>query len=294
MPSTSDLLLQWDRQRARSRQVEIGWSEVGSCRRRTGYRLAGTPPTNPAGSVQAVLGTAVHDAIAAISRELGIIVETEVRYAGVLGHYDRREGTELIDVKTVGTDRWLEHIELHGPPLAHRFQVHGYSAALIQEGIVIRTVRIDYIARDTGREWSWRAKFDPEVLREALAWIRQVRDTELDDLPRDYLPDTPFCQNCPFFDPCWQNAVPERNLLSAIHVDDPDTARYAEELFGLRAQLKELTARERLLTGILDAVRPADLSLVVDAGGRTLKFRKTNKAGSYSLNFIAPSKVDRG
>jgi len=292
MPSTSDLLLKWDRTRARSNQVEIGWSEVGGCRRRTGYRLAGTLPTNPAGSVQAVLGTAVHDAIAAISRELGIIVETEVRYAGVLGHYDRREGTELVEVKTVGTDRWLEHVELHGPPQSNIFQVHGYAAALIQQGISIRTVRIDYIARDTGREWSWRAKFDPEVLREALAWIRQVRDTELDDLPRDYLPDTTVCRSCPFFDPCWQNAVPERNLLSAIHTDDPDTVRYADELFSLRAQLKELTARERKVTGILDAVRPADTSLVVAAGGLNIKFRAT-RTGSYSLNFVAPSKVDR-
>jgi len=293
VPTTSELLLRWDKLRARSKQAEIGWSEVGGCRRRTGYRLAGTPPTNPAGSVQAVLGTAVHDAIAAISRELGIIVETEVRYAGVLGHYDRREDTELIDVKTVGTDRWLEHIELHGPPVPHRFQVHGYAAALIQQGIVIRTVRIDYVARDTGREWSWRAVFDPEVLREALAWIRQVRDTQLEDLPRDYLPDTAFCQNCPFFDPCWQGAVPERNLLSAIYADDPDTERYADELFGLRAQIKELTARERKLTGILDAVRPADTSLVVAAGEHNIKFRATRTPGSYSLNFVAPSKVDR-
>lgn len=293
MPSTSELLLRWDRGRARSQQVEIGWSEVGGCRRRTGYRLARTPPTNPAGSVQAVLGTAVHDAIAAISRELGIISETEVSYAGILGHYDRIEDDELIDVKTVGTDRWLEHIELHGPPLDNRFQVHGYAAALIKKGTPITRVRIDYIARDTGREYTWRAAFDPEILREALAWVRQVKNTELDDLPRDYLPDTAFCRSCPFFDPCWANAVPGRDLLSAIHVDDPDTARYAEELFGLRAQLRELKARERKLTGILDAVRPADTSLAVLAGERAIKFRPV-KSGSFSLNFIAPSKVDRG
>lgn len=53
--TTADLLLEWDRSRPRSRQRELGWSELGGCRRRAGYRLAGVEPTNPGGDRKSVV-----------------------------------------------------------------------------------------------------------------------------------------------------------------------------------------------------------------------------------------------
>lgn len=258
MPSTSELLLRWDTTRARSQQRAIGWSEVGGCRRRAGYRLAGVVPTTPSSSVVAVMGTAVHDAVEVISRELGLLTENEISFAGIVGHYDRLEadGTEVVDVKTVGTDRYLERIELAGPPQAHVWQVTGYGAGLVRAGHPVRTVRIDYLARDTGREYTWRARFDPAVLREALAWLTQVRSVALDMLPRDYLPDSAFCGHCPFREPCWGQAVPERSRLSALYVDDPDAEKWAQRLYDLRAQIKELREQEKRAAGALDAIRP--------------------------------------
>jgi hypothetical protein len=102
MPSTSELLLAADRRRPRAQQAEIGMSELGDCRRRAGYRLAGTAPSNPGGSVQAAMGSAIHDTIARILEDLGIdgvSHEAAVRFAGIPGHYDRVENETIIDVK---------------------------------------------------------------------------------------------------------------------------------------------------------------------------------------------------
>src|SRR6476646_9461433 len=106
--TTAELLLEWDARRPRSKQEEIGMSDLGGCRRRAGYRLLGVKPTNTSSSVQAVMGTSIHAAVQAILSELarpGDLVEEEVRFAGVLGHIDRYEAAEarLIDVKTTSS-----------------------------------------------------------------------------------------------------------------------------------------------------------------------------------------------
>lgn len=292
MPTTSEMLLHHDRTRARSQQREIGWSEIGGCRRRAGYRLAGTPPSNPSGSVQAVMGTAIDDAINTIARLTGLAHQQSVVFAGIGGHFDRIEDGEVVDTKTVGTDRWLEHIELHGPSRANQWQVQGYCAGLLMAGEKVNRVRIDFLARDTGREYQWRAPFDPEQVRAALEWVRNVREAPLDMLPRDYEPDTVFCQGCPFRDVCWEGAVPDRDLRSVIHAEDPNTGKWADRLFEVRAQIKALRAEEDRLKGILDAVRPDDLSVLIAAGARLLEFRET--AWGYGIYFRAASAVEKG
>lgn len=277
-PSTSELLLAWDRQRPRSQQREIGWSEIGGCKRRAGYRLAGQEPTNPGSSVQAVMGTAIHDAVAAILAQTAgpdDLAEHPVTFAGVRGHLDRYEAATwtVVDVKTT-TSRWLEHIRIHGADRDHRWQVHGYGAALIAAGRKVRWVRIDYIARDTGEEYSVVERFDPTVLRAALDWIDEVRSGDVEDMPREYAPDGPFCQHCPFFDACWEGAVPGRDPRSVLYVEDPDARAWAERLW--QAQLDAKDAKKRIdeAKGALDALRPNDEgSAVVDVGGPApLKF----------------------
>src|SRR5205814_5363789 len=167
--TTAQLLLEWDARRARSTQAEIGMSEVGGCQRRAGYRLAGTPPTNRGSSVQAVMGTAVHAAVETVFREMQAagripaddLIEYEVRFAGVLGHLDRYESrTQRIrDTKTT-SDRWLQHIKVHGASEQHLWQTHLYAAAVIQTGRRVREVVIDYLARDSGDDHQVIEPFD--------------------------------------------------------------------------------------------------------------------------------------
>lgn len=259
-PTTADLLLEWDRRRPRSQQRQLGWSEVGGCRRRAGYRLAGTEPTNPGGSVQAVLGTAIHAAVQQVLNEIAApedLVEYPVEFAGIPGHIDRYEadGEKLVDVKTTSS-RWLEHIKLHGPDRGHLWQTHGYAAALVAKGHKVREIVIDYIARDTGELWRWSSRFNPQHVRDALEWLRNVRETPLEMLNRDYAPESPFCGHCPFRDTCWDGAVPDRDPRSVLYVEDPDATRWARQLWDAREAIKAAKELEAEAKGALDALRP--------------------------------------
>lgn len=263
--TTAQLLLEWDKRRDRSKQTEIGMSEVGECRRRAGYRVNGIAPTNPSGSVQAVMGTAVHDAVEKVfhaMQALGLIpaedlVEYEVRFAGVLGHLDRYDSwrKRLKDTKTT-SQRWLDHIILHGADISHTWQTHLYAAALIQAGYQVHDIMIDYLARDTGNDHQVIIPFDIKHVRDALAWLQNVRETPLEYLARDYAPESPFCNHCPFFDRCWDGGVPGRDLRSVLYVQDPDAAKWARQLDEARAMKKEAAALEAEAKGALDALRP--------------------------------------
>jgi len=292
-PSTSELLLAYDKQRARSQQTAIGWSDVGVCRKRAGYRMRGVEPTNPSASMQALLGTAVHDAVAHAVETVAngsYLTEVEVNYAGVLGHLDRfhKPTNTLIDVKSTSS-RWLEHIKLHGPDDAHKMQLAGYAAALVKEGHEVKRVRIDYIARDTGEEWHWPsdegAPFSATWVKEALGWLQQVRDTDLDMLPRDYMPDSAFCRSCPFRDPCWEgHALDSREALAVLFSEDPDAAKWAEELWVSRQEEKAAKARAKKAAAALEAVRPVNDGRV-QVGERTLDFRSN---GLYFVSGASP------
>lgn len=260
--TTADLLLEWDRSRPRSRQRELGWSELGGCRRRAGYRLAGTEPTNPGGSLQAVMGTAIHDAVQQRLNEIAAaedLVEYEVMFAGIKGHLDRYEAATatLVDVKTTSS-RWLEHIKLHGPDKSHLFQLGGYGAALIAKGFRVRRVVIDYLARDTGELHRWESPFNPQWTREALAWLDAVRGVEPEMLNRDYAPDSAFCEHCPFQKACWDGAVPNRDPRSVLLVEDGDALKWAQQLLDAREMAKAAKKLEDEAKGALDALRPID------------------------------------
>lgn len=278
-PTTAELLLRWDQRRPRSQQTEIGMSEIGGCRRRAGYRLAGTTPTNTSGSVQAVMGSAVHHAVETVHREMQAegqipaedLVEYPVRFAGVLGHIDRYIAADaaLLDVKTT-SDRWLQHIKIHGPDRAHLWQTHLYGAALVAEGRAVRRIVIDYLARDTGDNHRVEQPFQPSIVSEALDWLDTVRTTPLEFLNRDYDPQSSFCQHCPFRDDCWAGGVAARDERSVLYVEQPDAAKWAEQLWQAREAAAAAKKLEDEAKGALDALRPIDErgSQVVDVGWR--------------------------
>lgn len=266
MTTTAELLLAWDRRRARSQQTELGMSEVGGCQRRAGYRLAGVAPTDLGGSVQAVMGTAVHAAVEQAFHEMqeaGLIpaedlVEHEVRFAGILGHLDRYDSVnaEVDDTKTT-TQRRIDYIKVHGADRSHRWQVMLYAAALIQEGRPVRRVVIDYLARDTGNTHQVTLPFDQKAVADALAWVKNIRDVgDPEMLNRDYAPDSAFCEGCPFRTPCWGNQVPSHDPLSALYVEHPDALEWAKKLARARALKKAAEKMEKEAKGALDALRP--------------------------------------
>jgi len=264
IPSTAELLLKADWERPRSRQRALGVSDLGGCRRRAGYTVHGYPPEKPSGSVQAVIGTAVHDAVDRAllrMRDEGLIpadsvINEEVQFGGVLGHPDLYVRPVLRDVKTVGYDMQVANYRLNGPPRRHLWQVQVYAAALIVRGLDVEQVQLDYLVRDSGNTWMWSGPFDYAAVTEAMQWLEQVRETPLEWLARDFAPDSAQCRNCPFSGTCWEGHVIDRDERSVLLVEDQDAAGWAKRLAAAREAKKQAEAEEALAKGALDALRP--------------------------------------
>jgi hypothetical protein len=281
MPSTSELLLIADRARPRTQQREIGPSDLGTCRKRVGFKLAGTEPVNEAGSVVAMVGTAVHIAVAEAMHTVaapGDLVEHPVTFAGITGTLDRYEAATrtVVDTKTTSR-RMLEHHQLHGPPRPHIWQLSFYGAGLIEQGHEVERIRLEYLVRDTGEEWPHQQPFRTSDVRDALMWLKTVRDTELAMLPRDFDPDSAFCRGCPFGGMdggiCWEGHIPGRDFRSVLYVENPDASMWAQQLWEAR-QHKTADAK-------IEAEARGALTAIVDPGGRI------TRCGDFALRIDA-------
>lgn len=234
-------------------------SELGGCRRAAGFKLRGHPAAPVQGSPAAILGTLFHEGVAQAARVLlgkeALIEDEEVRFAGVPGHPDLFADGLLVDFKTVGYAMQLDKIRREGPPVRHRWQVMCYAAALIVQGRPVKRVRLDYIQRDSGEEHIWEAPFSMQDVRDAIAWLGNVRSAPLEALPRDYAPDSAYCASCPFYQPCWGHGVPERDPRSVLYLEDPDAARWLRQLADARERRAAAEADEAQAKGALDALR---------------------------------------
>ena len=239
-------------------------SELGGCRRATGYRLAGYPAGEPKGSLQAIMGTATHDAVTVVLKDMrkrgdippGSVIDELVVFGGVKGHPDLYVDPIVRDVKTLGYGAQLDKYRADGPPTRHRWQAHTYGAALRLAGHRVTTVQLGYIVRDSGDTWLFEEPFSVDLVRDAFDWLRNVRETELDFLPRDYRPDSVVCKSCPFYDPCWGQGVPERDPLSVLYLEDPDALKWQGRLEDAKARKKAAEDEESEARGALDALRP--------------------------------------
>jgi hypothetical protein len=295
LPTTTELLLAWDAQRPRSQQVEIGMSQLGACRRQTGYMLGGYPQDEGFRDVglQSVMGSAIHLAasLGAGSLVPGAQAESlEVRFGGLLGHPDIFHEGVVRDIKTVSYSIQLEQRRRLGPPQRERYQVHTYGAGLVLEGFEVHTVQIDYIDRGSGDEYLFEEPFSVEVVSEAMAWLDNVRTAEIGALPRDYRPGSAFCQNCPFFERCWE-APRGSDSRAVLFADDPDAGRWARQLEDASERMKD--AKEDLADakGALDALRSVsrpgevqDLDVGLD---RLLRFKIGKGKTSPDMAVIA-------
>lgn len=268
LPTATELLRSWDAARPRSRQKEMGISSLGGCRRKAGYHLqnyAPDPGFSGDGGMEAIIGTAVHNAVAAAADQsvripVSAKVENlEVTFAGLKGHPDLFCEPVLRDYKTVGHTTQLDRLRTHGPYQSHLWQVNIYAAALILAGHKCTSIEIDYIARSTGEEYLWTGPFDLAHVRDAVSWLELVRATSAEYLSRDYRPDSPQCVNCPFKRRCWEDqAVDGRSPRTVLFAEDPDAAKWAVALEHAREARKEAELAEADARGALDALRTVE------------------------------------
>ncbi len=107
-------------------------------------------------------------------------------------------------------------------------------------------------------KWSGVAReapFSMADVREAMDWLRNVREAPLESLPRDYAPDSAYCASCPFYAPCWGHGVPGRDPRSVLYTADPDAERWLRQLAAAREAKATAEAAEAEAKGALDALR---------------------------------------
>jgi CRISPR/Cas system-associated exonuclease Cas4 (RecB family) len=247
-----DLLLtvlhEKDANKSRSKQTQVGPSEIGGCRRKVWYRLNDQPETNfQLKKLAAIMGTAIHSEIeksieAVDPKGEKYWVETEVEYDGIKAHIDLfiPETGSVVDWKTVKVKN-LSYF----PSAQQRWQVQIYGYLLEKSGKAkVKDVNLVAIARD-GDESDVRIHTEPydEVMAlEALQWLTNVKNLTEAPAPEK---DANFCKNyCQYYDASGEmgcvGLIKERIVLSEVVIEDAQVDTHALKYLQLDEKIKEL------------------------------------------------------
>jgi CRISPR/Cas system-associated exonuclease Cas4 (RecB family) len=247
-----DLLLtvlhEKDANKSRSKQTQVGPSEIGGCRRKVWYRLNDQPETNfQLKKLAAIMGTAIHSEI---EKSIEAVdpngekywVETEVEYDGIKAHIDLfiPETGSVVDWKTVKVKN-LSYF----PSAQQRWQVQVYGYLLEKSGKAkVKDVNLVAIARD-GDESDVRIHTEPydEVMAlEALQWLANVKALTEAPAPEK---DANFCKNyCQYYDASGDmgcvGLIKERIVLSEVVIEDAQVDTHALKYLQLDEKIKDL------------------------------------------------------
>lgn len=285
-----------DSRRARSRQLKVGASEVGVCRRAAGYHKHGVKPTDPAGitSLAAIFGTWYHDGASEVMRKIwGAFVNVTVESELIRGHIDALELTAaqrakiglpriedapdvavVTDLKTK-RDAWMvDYVRSRGPMRSELFQVHIYALLVIlglikplrhQEQLVslgpipVGRVRLIYVAR-TGEdaEFVHEQDFDPEIAAEAMEWVAQIEASKRpEDLPRDQDgPELSYVCDSCPFRTACWGDVPGFKVQSQLVTTADEKIAALREYDLARVDEKAANVRKNRARAMLDAITP--------------------------------------
>jgi hypothetical protein len=239
-----------DANKSRSKQTQVGPSEIGGCRRKVWYRLNDQPETNfQLKKLAAIMGTAIHSEIEKAIEAVDpngekYWVETEVEFNGIKAHIDLfiPETGSVVDWKTVKVKN-LSYF----PSTQQRWQVQVYGYLLEQSGKAkVKDVNLVAIARD-GDEDNVRIHteaYDEDIALTALAWLEGVKaSTELPEPEKD----SNFCKSyCQYYDESGvmgcTGLKKERIVLSDVVIEDEEVDKNALHFLQLDAQIKELEA----------------------------------------------------
>ena len=236
-----------DAGRDRSKQTQVGPSEIGGCRRKVWYRLNAQPETNDNQSkLAAIMGTAIHAAIEEAITHLDpegkdYLVETEVAHGDMKAHVDLFIPSigAVIDWKTSKVKN-LSYF----PSNQQRWQVQVYGYLLSKSGYEVKTVNLVAIARD-GDEKDIKVHsepYDEASALEALQWLANVKVMTEAPAPEK---DESFCRSyCQYYDASGEmgcvGLIKERIVLSEVVIEDAQVDTHALKYLQLDNKIKEL------------------------------------------------------
>jgi CRISPR/Cas system-associated exonuclease Cas4 (RecB family) len=234
--------------RARSKQVQIGPSELGGCRRKVWYRLNDQPETNDGElKLAAIMGTAIHNAIEhSLADNKDLMIETEVEYNGMKAHIDLfiPSSGDVVDWKTVKKQN-LSYF----PSQQQRWQVQVYGYLLDKSGKgKPQRVNLVAIPRD-GDERDIKVHteaYDESVALEALNWLEAIKASSEAPSPER---DESYCKfYCKYYDASGQMGCvglkKERTKTEDVEITDPDASTNALKFLQLDEQIKTLTKQK--------------------------------------------------
>ena len=265
MTDAKELLLsvlhEKDASKSRSKQKQVGPSEIGGCRRKVWYRLNDQPETNDnLSKLAAIMGTAIH---AEIEKAIESVdpngekykVELEVEYGEIKAHIDLfvPETGDVIDWKTVKV-RNLSYF----PTMQQRWQVQVYGYLLAKNGYAVNRVSLCAIARD-GDERDVKVHtedYNESIALEALGWLAAVKEAAEAPAPEK---DASYCQfYCKFYDASGQMGCvglkKERTPVTDVVIADPDIDRNALMYLQLALQIKELEKEQDSLKATFEGL----------------------------------------
>jgi hypothetical protein len=246
------VLHQKDASKSRSKQTQVGPSEIGGCRRKVWYKINEQPETNfRLKKLAAIMGTAIH---AEIEKSIEAIdpkgekywVETEVEYDNIKAHIDLfiPETGAVVDWKTTKVKSMSFF-----PSVQQRWQVQVYGYLLEKSGKAkVNTVNLVAIARD-GDEDDVKVHsepYDESIALQAIYWLRMVEDAV--DAPEPEK-DVNFCKNyCQYYDASGEMGCvglkKERIVLSDVVIEDAEVDTNALMYLQLDREIKELEKKK--------------------------------------------------
>ena len=245
---------------ARSRQTNIGPSEVGGCRRRTWLKLQGQPKVNETLRFPAMYGTAIHNHILDMFKKLDpfgerYLLESEFtdEETGLVGHidcYDKETG-QVIDWKSTKKNN-LRYF----PSQQQRWQVQLYGYLVQKAGMKIETVTLVALPRDGDeRDIVYHSEpYDYQVVQEAFAWLDEVKVTQIAP-PAEK--DPTLCQGyCPYYDATGTKGCAGRPKVKGdiVSITDNSIDYVAKEYVEITKTISQLEAQKDAIKEVLAGI----------------------------------------
>ena len=252
------VIIDADNDRDRSKQTEIGVSQLGGCKRQVWLQLQGTEATNETSRLAAWMGTAIHDAI---ERAFKRSIKNGTTHPDTLleKRFESANGLppatiDFYDPVTKTITDW-KTIKVSGIPyfgkLQQRYQVHTYAYIFTQHGYEVNFVQLFGIARDgTEKDLidNWIEPYDESIALEALAWLAEVKS--LTEAPAPERDAVTFCKDyCQFYGAC--SGITKGNPSGEPIVDDNAT-RAAKVYLEITAKEKELAKEKEAARAALE------------------------------------------
>lgn len=239
-----DVIRQAQRDNPRSRQVEIGPSEIGHpCTRWLAYKLAGAARVNDAVSWRSTIGVAGHQWLADVFLNANDHVEqprwfteNKVHVGAIHGPdgYEVYGSCDTYDLITALVVDWkivskttLADARRNGPKPNYRVQGHAYGRGWTRRGVPVSNVAVAFLPASGELEDAvfWHEPYDEQVVIDALDRVSHVSQfvSQVGVTAATVLPTAEhYCTRCPYYRPNSQNLAEACPGDPAIRRQGPD------------------------------------------------------------------------